>query len=52
VWIAPEWQVVTTATFDDATAQRLTDPGTVGMSGHLELQHFQLDDFTYDDLGG
>lgn len=52
VWVAPQWQVVTTATFEDATPERLTDPGTVGMSGHLELQHFQLDDFAYDDLGG
>jgi hypothetical protein len=52
VWIAPAWEVVTTATFDDASAGRLTEPGTVGMSGHLELQHFQLDEFAYDDLGG
>jgi hypothetical protein len=45
------WEVRATATLVDNGVDRLVMPGTVGASGHLELQWFVLDDFAYDDLG-
>jgi len=51
VWDGNAWEVRTEATLMDAAPDRITTAGTVGAGGHLELDHFALDDFGVVPLG-
>jgi len=47
VQIDGAWEVRAQAMLVDDADARIVTAGTVGGSGHLELQHFALDDFSY-----
>ena len=44
------WEIRAQGMLVDDADDRIVTAGTVGGGGHLELQHFALDDFSYTAL--